>query len=256
MRVDNRQSDKHNAGMSDQSRRYTDSEVLKIIEKALALQRGEGQAAPPGEREGSSIRDIDAVAAEVGISTELIRRAAAELDLEGEGKRPNRFLGGVITPEQVSVARGLASRDTLDRIFMLIPSLVGDTGSGSVVADTLLWSSDADAVARTGHSVHVSVTSSENGSIVRVQDRLAQMAGGVFGGVMGGVGLGGGLGVGLSVGLAVLESVPFAVLFPVGVLAGSYLLSRFIFSVFSRSRRRRIREIAENIRDCIDRGNK
>jgi hypothetical protein len=69
---------------------------------------------------------------------------------------------------------------------------------------------------------------------------------------MGGVGLGAGLGVGLGVGLKTLGSAPFAVLFPIGAVVGSYLIARIAFKLFSKARKSRIRDIAENITTLIE----
>ena len=240
--------------MSDSERRYSDEEVRKIIEIALALQRTEKSQGSAHEGNGAAISDIDAIADEVGLSTQLIRRAASEFDLVRVAGKPNWFLGGETELVEVQAAGRVASEQDLEKIFAMMNSLGGGQGGGSVMGNALFWATSEETLARTGFSMDISVVSSESGSIVRVQNRLGQMAGGIFGGVVGGIGLGAGLGVGLGVGIGAMGSALFAVLFPIGVLAGTYLLARGTYRVIVRNQRRRIREIAGRIKQLIDGG--
>ena len=82
-------------------------------------------------------------------------------------------------------------------------------------------------------------------------DHLGQIAGGVFGGIAGGVGLGVGFGVGFGVGIAALGSILFTILFPVGVIGASYLLSRFIYSIVLRIRKNRLKEIIQKLKGVL-----
>ncbi len=237
--------------MSD-GRRYSDAEVRKIIEKALSLQKKESNGDTASEGQGVTLSEIDAIAREAGISSSLIRRAASELETQGVSEKQNRFLGGTVNPVEVQLAEGIASQHDLERVFAMIPSITGENGTGSVVGSSLSWATNAEVVQRTGHSVDISVTPSGEKSLVRVRNRLGQLAAGLFGGLMGGVGLGAGLGVGLGVGLKTLESLPFAVLFPIATLTGSYLLARLIFYLFSISRKSRIKDMSESIVRLIE----
>ena len=134
----------------------------------------------------------------------------------------------------------------------MIPSIAGENGTGNVMGSTLSWATSAEALQRTGHSVEITVTPSGKQSVVRVRDRLGQIAGGLFGGLIGGLGLGVGLGIGLGVGLKTLGSAPFAVLFPIGTILGGYLIARLAFSLFSKSRKSRVRDMADSIAQLID----
>lgn len=137
---------------------------------------------------------------------------------------------------------------------MMLPSLVGESGLGNVMGGNLSWSSSPEAVTRTGRSTAVTISATNSGSDIQVRDRLGQIAGGVFGGVMGGVGLGAGLGIGIGVGGGVLGSIAFMTLVPLGALAGTYLLSRLIYSIVSKMRKKQTGELAEKIRQLIESG--
>lgn len=239
--------------MSDKQRKYTDAEVRQIIEKALHLQKNESTVEGIENRqEGVTIEEIDAIASEAGISSALIRRAAVEVGSEAATQKQNRFLGGAVDLIEIRLAGEAAAQSDLERIFAMIPSFTGENGTGNVMGGSLSWATNAEVVQRTGHSVDISVTPSEGQSVVKVRNRLGQMAAGLFGGLVGGVGLGAGLGVGLGVGLKTLSSIPFAVLFPIGALVGSYLIARFAFTLFSKARKSRIKDIADNIVALIE----
>lgn len=238
--------------VSDTQRRYTDAEVRKIIEKALNLQKKETSGIPGSDKEGVTLSELDAIASEAGISSSLIRRAAAEVDFNPAAKKQARLLGGRVDLVEIRTAGRIAGQTDLERVFAMIPSITGESGTGNVMGGALSWATSAEAVQRTGHSVEISVTPSAGRSIVRVRDRLGQIAAGIFGGLVGGIGLGAGLGVGLGVGLKALGSVPFAVLFPIGTVLGGYLIARLAFTLFSKTRESRIKESAENIAQLID----
>jgi hypothetical protein len=53
------------------------------------------------------------------------------------------------------------------------------------------------------------------------------------------------------VGLGALGSPLFAALFPVGMLALSFVIARGTFSVFSRSQTRKINRIAAKVKDLL-----
>jgi hypothetical protein len=166
--------------------------------------------------------------------------------------KQNRFLGGTVDPVEVRLAGRVAAQRDLERVFAMIPSITGENGTGNVMGGSLSWATSAEVVQRTGHSVDISVTPSGGKSVVRVRNRLGQVAAGLFGGLMGGLGLGAGLGIGLGVGLTALDSVPFAVLFPVGTLILGYSIARLSFSLFSRTRKSRVRDMADSITRLIE----
>jgi hypothetical protein len=233
--------------MAESKKHYTDAEAREIIKKALALQKETRNDSEVPSSEGLTIEDLNAAANEIGVSQELIRRAAAELDFPPVPAARNRFVGAETEPVELRSVPVEAGEADLNKILMMIPNLAGENGAGSVAGGMLTWTTSAWVATRDSRSMNVLVSSSDGETSVRVQDRLGQLAGGVFGGLVGGVGCGAGFGVGFGVGLGVLGSAVFSILFPLGTLALSYLGARAIYRVVLNGRRQRIRDVADNI---------
>ena len=238
--------------MSD--RKYSDAEVRAIIKKALVLQKENRYIAPGGDEGGLSLSDIDSVAGEVGISPELIRRAAEELDRGRQSSIGTLFLGGETELKESRELPVASSETKLKQIVMMIPSIAGEDGSGSVMEGLLTWTTSPETTVQTGRSMNITVTSGEGQTGVHITDRLVQIAGGIFGGIVGGVGCGAGFGVGLGVGLGALQSATFATLFPIGAICLSYLGARMIYKIILTVRRKRIRAVIDKLAHLITTG--
>ena len=233
------------------SRHYTDEEVKTIIKTALDLQQKGTGTPQTGTGEGLTLDDIESLAEDVGIPSDYVRRAAVDMEVGGRSIRKNRFLGGIVQPVETCEVPERVTEDQLRRILIMLPSLTGDAGSGQTLGSSLSWATSPEALEKTGRGTHITVTSTRNGTLIQAHDRLEHSAGGIFGGVLGGVGGGVGIGVGLGVGIAVLGSAAFATLFPLGMIGGSYLLSRLIFSLLSRLRSKKLKEISQELRGLI-----
>lgn len=238
--------------MSDSERRFSDDEAREIIKRALQLQHRKAEdASSPA---GLSLSELESIAEDVGVSSELVRRAATEVETGEANAGRSRFLGATITPsETVALDRPLGE-DELEELLIALPSITGDDGSGDAHRRSLSWSTNSVVAMRTGRSLRITAHGSDSGGVVRIREELGQVAGGVFGGLMGGVGLGAGFGVGFGVGLGALGSPTFAALVPIAFVAGSYLLARGIFRAVSRARKRHLRRIAARVREFFDRG--
>jgi len=88
--------------------------------------------------------------------------------------------------------------------------------------------------------------------LIRIEERMQQLAGAWYGGMVAGGGLGTGLGVGLGVGLGALGSVLFATLVPIGALAGSFALARHFFGKVSRKRRKTLTTLLDRLTDLVE----
>ena len=237
--------------MSNINRRFTDKEVQVIIKNALTLQRKGAAALQQNPREDLSMTDLESIGHDVGISSEFIRQAIADMGRESKTSFMSRFLGGTLQPEEETGLTGIVSEDHLKRILLMIPSVTGDDGNGDVLGSSLTWSTSAESTASTGRRTDIVISSTGPNTTIQVTDHLGQIAGGVFGGIAGGVGLGVGFGVGLGVGIGALGSILFTVLFPVGVIGASYLLSRFIYSIVLRIRKNRLKEIIQKLKGVL-----
>ena len=192
-------------------KRYSDREVRSILHSAIQAHEKERNAL----EEGMSLLEIEAVAKDLGIPPEIIRKAARQTETRSRARFQTIFFGEPLALDhEESVVPGLTSEES-DRLKLAAVGLVVD------------------------------VTDTDNGSNVRVVDRLSAPAGGLFGGLIGGLGLGAGLGVGLGVGVGVLGSPLFCAIVPCAFLAFSYALARVIYRRIARGRRRRLAELIQ-----------
>lgn len=236
--------------MSDSERRYSDDEARRIIKRALQLQHRQMENEAPTE--GVSLSDLESIATDVGVSRELLRRAAEEVESGEANRARSKFIGSTTSPtERLELAHPVSDED-LQELLAALPSMTGEEGTGNSHRASLSWSTSAVTAMRTGRVLHVSVRGAKDRAVVRIRDDLGQMAAGLFGGLLGGVGLGGGLGVGLGVGIGALGSPLFATIVPLAFLGGSYLLARTVFRLVSRRRRREVGRIAERIREFLE----
>ena len=241
---------------SGRTRRFSEKEIQAILARAGELQRRRGSSSDESGEEASeggiSLEELQSVAREVGIDPGLVRQAAGELEHRPPRSGLAAFLGDQPTQEERRDLEGKLSEDDLEELLVTLDGLMGEAGQGSVSRSTLSWSTDPVIAMRNGFQTRLRVRSTRRGTEITLRNELGNMAGGLFGGLMGGVGLGAGLGVGLGVGLENAYSASFIVMVPLAFLAGSYLLARGIFSAVARTRRRRLRRIADELADSAE----
>ena len=237
------------AEVGEHRRRYGDKEVGLILKRAAELQRHEPESAVEGG--GLSLTELEEVAAEVGIDPRHLRRAASEIDAGGAGLQTEgmaRLLGGPLT---ISLKRSLPGEfppGDFDKLAGDIQQAADGQGGASVLGNTLTWRSTSPNNER---SLMVTVTSRDGRTRILIEERLSQLAAGLFGGIVGGGGLGVGLGVGMGVGLGVLGSAAFAITFPVAVIGGAYVLARTIYGSVLRRRQRVLRDLLDRLTERV-----
>jgi hypothetical protein len=233
----------------ERRRRYGDKEVGLILKRAAELQQQGPSTASGG---GLSLRELEEIAAEAGIDTSSLRRAAAELDA-GKAATHNeaaaRFLGGPPTIRYERTLNGELSAESLERLVMPIQRAAESHGQAGVLGQTLTWQSKSSDDLR---SLQVIVASRNGRTRVSIEERLGSFAASIFGGIMGGAGVGGGLGIGLGVGIGALGSAFFAIAFPIGALSGTFLLARTIFGSTVRRRQRVLRELLDQLTEEVE----
>jgi hypothetical protein len=228
-------------------RRYQDAEVSRILERATELQRETRPSKPPAG--GLTLRELEAIAVEVGIDLECLRRAASELDARSAPASRWAWLTG--RPATLILDRtytGELPDGAFETVVAEIQRSTGEVGQPSVLGRTLTWRAQTPNNTR---SLQVVVASRDGETRIRAEERLNQLAGAVFGGLMGGVGGGVGFGVGVGVGVGVLGSAAFALAFPPAVIATSYLAARGIFSGMADRRRFALHELIERIDEVV-----
>lgn len=223
--------------------RYSEDEVALILRRAAELQahpvRGEGA-------EGLTLATLEEIARESGLDPALVRRAAAEIEDRRAAVPANRALGA---PPRAIVERRLAVEPTRHAYEVLVAELrrtFGTQGEVSALGRTFGWSSAHPGI----RQITVTVIPRESGTVLRVEESFAPLAGGLFGGIVGGLG-GGGLGAALGVGLGVFASPALAVGGAAAFVVGSYALARHLFVGVSGQRTLELRELAERLVDVI-----
>jgi predicted Ser/Thr protein kinase len=152
----------------------------------------------------------------IAVSTELRVRS---------GKR-SRVFGAPMKLFYEAEVSGQLSPDNFDVIAQTIQTLMGEVGTVTALGRTLSYSL---AGSQNQRRVHVTVTAAGGRTVIRAEERLSQLAGGIFGGVT--VGGGGGLGMGsMGVTIGAMHAPGFFVLGVLGsILGGAYIMSRAIF---------------------------
>jgi serine/threonine-protein kinase len=210
---------------------------------------------------GYDVSHVREAAREAGIGTAHIDRALVERGLADSRvattspsavsmeHRANRWAGAPIVIEFEAIVDGEVPERDLDVLAEVIRRELNDVGNVSALGRSLTWSSSQKE-----RQVRVSVFVRGGRTTIRVSERMAQLAGGIFGGIVGGGG--GGLGM---ASMGVLMNLTFspvlAALGAAGVVLSSYGLSRTIFKHIVGSRERVLRrltnDLSETARDLL-----
>jgi transposase-like protein len=226
-------------------RRYSDSEVEEIVRQAA-----EEQAAHPTE-EGMSLRTVQQIADDVGISPDRVERAARRLEVRGTAQPsaasgPGAFwLGSPTVIASDRVVDGELTESVYEDIVAEIQATLATDGQVDTRGRSLTWRTTKPVLGKR-RAVQVHVTSRGGQTRIHVQERLGEMAvtlyssilvGGGIGGVATILGMGlGWLGAGLEAGLL------SAVWFP-----GMYALTRAIFRGVASKKRSDLEELSDRI---------
>jgi hypothetical protein len=239
-------------------RRYNDGEVEEIVRRAA-----EEQLSHPTE-EGMSLRTVQQIADDVGISPERVERAARKLEVREPAAPPAEsgagtfWLGSPTVIAWERVVDGEVTESVYDEIVDEVQATLSTEGQVDTLGRSLTWRT-AKPVLGKRRAVQVRVTSRGGQTRIHIQERLGELAWTTFPTVWG---LGaGGLAVVLSLGGPEFGWLA-AGLLGTGWVGGMYALSRTIFRYISRKKRTdweelsdRIAEIAaESTRDHLDDG--
>jgi serine/threonine protein kinase len=221
---------------------------------------------------GYRLSDVREAATEVGIPERYVLKAQSELGLNTVGSstgaaaeastraagRGRREVGGAKNlatrvPEQnvlvgaptsivceVEVPKEVRPED-FEVLALTIQRALGDPGHISSLGRSLHWSA-----AQQQRRLQISVVPRNGRTIIRADERLAPLVGGIFGGLLGGGGGGFGGGMGIPLGIALTHSVAAAFGIFGAIVGGTYLFAR---KLFASLRRRRERELTNLIDD-------
>jgi serine/threonine protein kinase len=227
-------------------RRYSDSEVEAIVRQAA-----DEQLAHPTPEEGLSLKTVQQIADDVGISPERVERAARKLELRAQNQPaaqsgPGAFwLGSPTVIESERVVRGEMAEAAYDDIVDEIQATLSTEGKVDKLGKSLTWRTAKPALGK-ARAVQVRVTSRGGQTRIQIQERLFEHAWTNFS-IVWGLGAGG-IGAALGVGLGVPLGAPeVAVLLAAGWAGGMYALSRKIFSYIARKKREDLQRLSDRI---------
>jgi hypothetical protein len=230
------------------TRRYSDAEVRLLLERAARSPVGQ----PPTRRQrGLTLAEIEEAAAEAGIDVDRLRHAARTLDVETALQARGiaaRLAGAPLRLRQERTLPFEIDAATLGSLAHVLATLVDDPGEASMVGTTFTWRSSRS----TGRRTDILISARAGGTVIQVEERYTEVAGGVFGGLIGGIG--GGVGIGGGTALAAVSgSIALAFVIPATVIAGTYAACRTGYTAYVRHRARNIDELIDRIADHLTR---
>jgi hypothetical protein len=223
---------------SEESRRFTDREVALVLKKASEIDEAQAR---DGAR-GLSLKDLQEIAREVGISAESVDRAVRSLE-RGRGSAGS-FAAAPLVRQAVHAVEGELGREALARLIGVVDERVSGAGSVAEALGTVRW---------TGRnrfkSTQVSVTPRAGETMIQVVEKtephlasVLQIVPGAWGGIIG-LAVASPLGLG-GLGIAAVVAGGVAVGFTAGRLAWARV------SEGSRARVERLAaELAQTARD-------
>ncbi len=149
---------------SDGSRRFTDKEVAIVLRRASELEDREGEGEGGGS--GLSLRELEDIAAEVGISREVVGRAVAHLD--SRSKRLGPLSGGPLTHRAIQAVSGELDEAARARLIEYVNSTSDTIGATSEALGSTQWTS-VDRF----RSTQVSITPVRGETNVQVVERAS-----------------------------------------------------------------------------------
>jgi hypothetical protein len=118
---------------ADDSRRFTDREVALVLRKAAEIEETSGAAGGGG----LSLRDLQDIGKEVGISPAAIAQAATAL--EGPGRLPALLRSAPLVRRTVHAVPGELNDEAVARLVRLVDERADTTGSVSEALGSVRW---------------------------------------------------------------------------------------------------------------------
>jgi hypothetical protein len=218
---------------------------------------------------GYRLSDVREAAVEVGIPERYMARAQSELGLSAtdsavrSSRGPTRATWpgksvAVRTAEHnhligapLSIIREIeipveVRAEDFEVLALMIQRAVGDPGHVSALGRSLHWSA-----AQQQRRLQISIVPRNGRTIIRADERLQPLVGGLFGGIVGGVGGGVGGGAALPLGLALMHSPAAAFGFFGATVVGAYVLARTLYVSIRGRRERDISNLLDELADHI-----
>jgi serine/threonine protein kinase len=225
-------------------RRYSGDEVEAIVKRASEI-----EATSPTAGGAMTIGGVEALAADVGIAPDVVRKAAESLRTPAgtgagigpfEPVRRNRWIGGPTTIHFERVVEGEVPEEEYPAMADEIRRVLKNVGQVSQFGKSFSWVAARGSAIRRDLEVAVSVRGGR--TRITIQENLSQLIGAVYGGIGGGMG-GGGLGPILGIlGGALHVAGP-----ALGLIVPMWLVTTFATArtAYHYSTKRRMRELEE-----------
>jgi hypothetical protein len=150
--------------MSIDDRKYTEQEVGEILQKALEGEPGKSLA----HSDGTSLEELKAIGAEVGIDPSRIEGAARALDTIPDGK-VNPLLGFPTSWDYEARVPGELTPEDTPEAVAIIRRITGKPGKLTEIHGTVEWRTDGDVGSR-----WVTVSPNDGHTTIRASSRLGQ----------------------------------------------------------------------------------
>lgn len=229
-------------------RKYDGGEVQEIVRRATELEATN----PTG---AMTIGGVEAIAAEVGVSPDLVRAAAKSLTRPGPAPLPadpqkwRKVLGGPSALSFERVVEGELRETDFPDVVDEIRRIMRHVGQVSQLGRSFSW-----VMTRTGgRTREVEVSVSVRGGVTRisVRENLAPSIGATFGGIGGGLG-GGMMGpiIGITVGGLGLAPIAIAAIIPVW-LGTVYGIARTVYARNARGKEAEFALLTDRLEELV-----
>ena len=181
--------DELSGAASPPRRRYSGGEVQEIVKRASEL-----EATTPTAGGAMTLGGVEALAAEVGIASRIVRAAAESLvpapaPAPAAGLRRNRWVGGPTTLLFERVVEGEVPDSEWLGLVDEIRRVMNNVGQVSQFGRSFSWVAARRGASQRDLEVAVSVRGGQ--TRITIRENLASLMGAVFGGIGGGMGGGG-----------------------------------------------------------------
>ncbi|HMA41238.1 MAG TPA: serine/threonine-protein kinase [Gemmatimonadales bacterium] len=235
------------AGSTPPRRRFSGGEVQEIVKRASEL-----EATAPTLSDAMTIGGVEALAAEVGIAPDTVRRAADSLRASRSGAplpavepiRANPWAGGPTTVVIERVVEGELPESEYAVMVDETRRFLKNVGQVSQLGRSFSWVASGGPSRR---NLEIVVSMRAGRTRITIQENLAPLVGAVYGGIGGGMG-GGGMGpiIGIFVGALHIPPPAMAVIIPAWLLT-TLATARTAYRFTSRRRVAELEQLAERL---------
>jgi len=235
-------------GAAAPPRRFSTGEVREIVKRASEI-----EASTPTAGGAMTIGGVQALAAEIDIAPDLVRRAADSLrappaespaPTPAEPIQSNPWLGGPTTVVLERLVEGELPETEYAVMVDETRRFLKNAGQVSQLGRSFSW---VAAGGRSRRNLEIAVSVRAGRTRIRIQESLAPLIGQVYGGIGGGMG-GGGTGsiMGILFGALHFPGTAIAAIVPLWLLA-TFATARTTFRYVTRRRLRELEQLADRL---------